>query len=458
APKINVIDLAAINADLGTVTAGTVRGLLIETDSAPTTGIKMDNTSLRGYDGAGVKTFELIRATGIITSVGMEAQAIKNIENFTTGEDITDGDIVCLKPNYTDYLPSDDAYTDQRFPDNNYGSAAMLRLHAGTNFKYSFIKFDMTRIALPNIILKAELRMMRFETVGGVRNIDIKRVGHQWAEGTITWNNQPHVFSDIGTTYGMETFKPVSVASTWVVWDITQLVRHWKDGTIMNFGIRISSNVADLTSFDSKESTFTDERPVLRIYSVQESDGKVYKANCADYLLSRSIVGVAQESKLSGNMIKIQTVGQITNMGGALAGGIVYLSNSPGLWTSLTTNLNRIIKLGKITSAGKAILNVQQEDILIEKLYQHLSATSTTRRFYVPSDARYAVVHIEGGTGFLKKVFHISRDADGLTNWTFAEPGGAPQRVSFNWDVANNFLEITANRSEAYIRNIYFYT
>ena len=45
AAKINVTNLSAINADLGTVTAGTVRGLLIETDSAPTTGIKIDNIS-----------------------------------------------------------------------------------------------------------------------------------------------------------------------------------------------------------------------------------------------------------------------------------------------------------------------------------------------------------------------------------------------------------------------------
>ena len=85
APKINVINLAAINADLGTVIAGTVRGLLIETNSGATTGIKIDNTSLRGYGGAGVKTFELIRATGALTLKGTIESGSTIIGSTITG-------------------------------------------------------------------------------------------------------------------------------------------------------------------------------------------------------------------------------------------------------------------------------------------------------------------------------------------------------------------------------------
>ena len=458
AGKLNVSTLSAITANVGTLTSGTITGLILQTDAGATAGIKMDSTSLRGYDGSNNIVFSLATATGIISSVGMEAKAIKTIESFTAGENITDGEIVCLKPGFTDIQASDDSYVDSANVGTNFGSNVALRLDVNQEFRV-FIKFDMTSVVLPNRIVKAELRMKRFEFVGGTKNLVIRRVDSaDWNEGAITWTNMPTTVLDVEQVYGMEDNRDTGANPTFIVWDITQLVRHWKDGNVNNYGIEIRSDDTNLMSFDSSETADSAERPVLRIYDIQDSDGEVYLANCSDYQLSRAVIGVAQETISDGNAIEIQTAGIADNMGGAIAGGTMYLNNVAGDWVDLTTNLNRIIKLGKTTAAGKAGLDFQAEDILIEKFYDKLSATTSAQRFYVPSDARRAVIHIDGSANLLEKVFYISRDADGLISYVHTEAGASPPTVSIVWDVANNYLTITLNKAGAYIKNLYFYT
>jgi len=68
AGKLSVAQLSAIAADLGTITAGTITGGTIQTAAGATAGIKMDATSLRGYDAANTIQFQLNPTTGAITS------------------------------------------------------------------------------------------------------------------------------------------------------------------------------------------------------------------------------------------------------------------------------------------------------------------------------------------------------------------------------------------------------
>lgn len=91
AGMMNVSQLSAISADLGTITAGTVTGATVQTDSGATAGIKMDSTSLRGYDGSGNVSFELVRTTGAVT-----ARNVNIATALTAGENLTAGNAVCL--------------------------------------------------------------------------------------------------------------------------------------------------------------------------------------------------------------------------------------------------------------------------------------------------------------------------------------------------------------------------
>ncbi len=62
--------LSAAAGTLGSITAGTFTGCTFQTDTGATAGIKMDSTSVRGYDGSNNKTFELVRTTGILSVTG----------------------------------------------------------------------------------------------------------------------------------------------------------------------------------------------------------------------------------------------------------------------------------------------------------------------------------------------------------------------------------------------------
>lgn len=90
AAKISVSQLSAISANMGTITAGTVTGATIQTSSSATVGIKLDSTSLRGYNASNTVTFELNPSTGVLTASAVVLtglQAGSNIDaQYITGD------------------------------------------------------------------------------------------------------------------------------------------------------------------------------------------------------------------------------------------------------------------------------------------------------------------------------------------------------------------------------------
>ena len=91
AGKLSVSQLSAITADLGTITAGTVTGATLQTDAGATAGIKIDSTSLRGYDASANITFELVRSTGAVSAANFNF-----ITQLVAGEAVTAGNAVCM--------------------------------------------------------------------------------------------------------------------------------------------------------------------------------------------------------------------------------------------------------------------------------------------------------------------------------------------------------------------------
>jgi hypothetical protein len=65
--------------------------------------------------------------------------------------------------------------------------------------------------------------------------VDLKPVLEAWNEQTVTWNTRPGVGS-IAASYTMtDGFETLS-------FDVTDLVKGWVDGSIMNFGLELSQN------------------------------------------------------------------------------------------------------------------------------------------------------------------------------------------------------------------------
>ena len=106
AAKIDVSQLSAISADMGSITAGTITGGTIQTDAAASTGIKLTTTNLYGYDSSGNATFNLDSTTGNITaqyfttggSVSMQGISIPT-RIYTSGDATTAGRVAAVYSN-----------------------------------------------------------------------------------------------------------------------------------------------------------------------------------------------------------------------------------------------------------------------------------------------------------------------------------------------------------------------
>jgi hypothetical protein len=137
----------------------------------------------------------------------------------------------CLYPlNLTVAPPTNDTMIWSGASSTNYGSATSMI--TGTwlgQIGISLVSFNITDA--PQNFSSAKLFLYKFS--GSSYNISLKRVTSVWAELNVTWGNQP--------TYGANVYDTISPAlNSWNSWDITELVRGWKNGTYTNYGIMLN--------------------------------------------------------------------------------------------------------------------------------------------------------------------------------------------------------------------------
>lgn len=393
--------------------------------------------------------------------VTADATGFRYLEQFTAGENLADGDIVCITPSYADYVASEDSYvSDQAVPnekDTNYGTEDKLEAgnYDGGNFQ-TYIKWVTTTMPSAENILKAELILTVYAFLGNSRNITISRVsGADWSEGTITYNNQPTSTGDIDEVHGHIDYVLSGSNPTTITFDITRLVRHWKAGTVNNYGVFIADNSGTARiAFCSSEHGTGASQPKLRIWSTQTSDGKVYKAKNDDYLLCRSVVGVVQGAVSADATAIVQVAGQINNVAVSSTGGKVYLHSTAGGVIFSTSNAPRVITLGKIINTNKFLWSVQEQGIPIEKLNPiiEMTATTDTLKFYAPSDARSAKVKMLVAAGKVQEVT-IPRSSEDSNNIVFNDFEGV------GWTIAwgANYITVDCAGAKS-IKDLIFYT
>lgn len=383
-------------------------------------------------------------------------------KSFTAGESITAGNLVCLKPTYSDITATHDSYGDQSAPTTVRGSDTTFYTgkNAGGQDYIGFVKFDLTSITNAESILKAELRLRVNSTNGTPPTQTLERVSSaDWDESTLTYNNMPTATDDVAGAYGMEKAKTGASAGVTLTWDITQLVRHWKAGNVNNYGLKVSgaSGSNEYVIYDSSEAASSANRPILRVYTTTSTDGKVYKADCDDYMFCRQIIGIAQSSVSADATVSVRHTGNDTGVSVSGTSGRCFVSSTAGGLTTTTNGLNRLIRAGTIIGSNSILVQPQYEGILVEKLYVSLS--TGTKRLYVPSDACRAIVQITAGTHDSYHIFHIFRDTNGATTQTIQDASVASavhQKTQVVW--SGNYIEITPDYAAAYVDNIYLYT
>ncbi len=166
--------------------------------------------------------------------------------------------------------PSDDAHVNENNPNNNYGTSSSLIVRStsggspDTNYR-TFIRFDTSGIPAAATVFGASLRLYMSSDPGASRSYDAHRVtgAPAWAEGAITWDNQPAVAGSATDTQLTGTANNV-----WIEWDVTVDVQNFINLSQSNYGWRIkdqaeSSGTNRQATFRSQEYGTASQRPQL---------------------------------------------------------------------------------------------------------------------------------------------------------------------------------------------------
>jgi hypothetical protein len=135
--------------------------------------------------------------------------------------------------------PAADSYVSNGLlqGDSNFGTATELHVSGGATDKRTFARFAVIGAGcVPSgaEVKSAKLRFVLTTAPGQSRTYVANRVSASWAEGTITWNNQPAV--------GVSSGNVVTGTTTGVTleWTVTTDVQAFASGTATNNGWRIA--------------------------------------------------------------------------------------------------------------------------------------------------------------------------------------------------------------------------
>lgn len=143
----------------------------------------------------------------------------------------------CAAPGPQTVIATQDTRIQQDLPNNNYGNAASLlvrSLSAGN--RRAVVYFPLPAVPANCTLTSATLRLFAASAAGG-RSINAYRAAAPWAEGTVTWSNQPGI---AGAPVGSPS------ASGWVQWNVTSHVGIMYAGS--NFGFLLRDRIENAAS------------------------------------------------------------------------------------------------------------------------------------------------------------------------------------------------------------------
>lgn len=159
----------------------------------------------------------------------------------------------------------------------NYGSDFLALYHGRGNEQRTLLGFDLAGRPAGSILHWAILTLTastRWGDNGANVPMEIYRVTQPWNEHSVSWNyrDETDVWSRAGATYaglpGVNFLAPYASNSTnvgeggTVSFDITHLVEEWTTGIQPNYGLVITSGLANGLTFDSTEQSPTSRAPV----------------------------------------------------------------------------------------------------------------------------------------------------------------------------------------------------
>jgi len=129
-------------------------------------------------------------------------------------------------------------------PDTNKGADQYFQVGCGGAgyLRNSLVRFDLSTISGVTIN-SAVIRLFVISSAGDFPSDEIylARIGNDWDEMTVTWNNSPALAETIPIT-------APSVLDWWEI-DATAWVQDMADGTVPNYGFQIYQNDTDYAIF-----------------------------------------------------------------------------------------------------------------------------------------------------------------------------------------------------------------
>ena len=167
-----------------------------------------------------------------------------------------------FQPNGTDGI---DTFVNQNAPNQNYGNQTFLAAaESSGNYADILIKFT-GNIPQGANITSAKLKLYFYNSPTNATNainLSARLITENWSEQTVTWNTRPNYttsYSDkvtLTNNYG------------WVVWDVTEGVQRWVNGSNANYGIAVLPDAVTANTdkrFYSSDSSNASLRPILEV-------------------------------------------------------------------------------------------------------------------------------------------------------------------------------------------------
>jgi hypothetical protein len=157
-----------------------------------------------------------------------------------------------------------DASVDTYYPTQNYGTDIRLAAGSGSvDTCRAYLQFSLASIPTDVAIVSARLALWYYQTTGsGAAPIGAYLVLGAWDESTITWNNQP----TFATTPEYTLTVPATVSNDWVYWYITNMVKGWWEGSILNYGLMLKDT--DESTIEAWKSFFSSDRDIAETHPV----------------------------------------------------------------------------------------------------------------------------------------------------------------------------------------------
>lgn len=160
-----------------------------------------------------------------------------------------------------DLKPIGDATTRSRIDLQtiNYGDTQRMMVgHDSVEEFESFVDFGDLKVAIPDLLYleDANLRLYYTGTIKNGAKIEIYEPSTVWREYGITYANKPRSISLLADQYIINT------TEKYVEINVFDILKHWQDGSLNNYGLVIKSPDDTPIYFNTREST---KPPILKV-------------------------------------------------------------------------------------------------------------------------------------------------------------------------------------------------